>query len=223
MIFLPVRLLRPVVLGLIGLAPLYRVVMEVGDPENRLDFVLMIGCLDALGIGALLAYSERSGGDSRWRAGGVVRWLLWIGLPAWAAVEVLNRLHLAPGPLLTLRQTFLDMIFGWVVLRGARGFKGWFGRFLQWPPMAYLGKISYGLYVFHNLTVYGLVFAVRNLHAPAVILSVPWLQCLTLLVLTISAAAVSWHFFEKPLNDLKRFFPCHAPARASQPAAEEKI
>jgi peptidoglycan/LPS O-acetylase OafA/YrhL len=155
--------------------------------------------------------------------GGVARWLLWIGLPAWAAVEVLNRLHLAPGPLLTLRQTFLDMIFGWVVLRGARGFKGWFGRFLQWPPMAYLGKISYGLYVFHNLTVYGLVFAVRNLHAPAVILSVPWLQCLTLLVLTISAAAVSWHFFEKPLNDLKRFFPYHAPARASQPAAEEKI
>jgi hypothetical protein len=70
MIFLPVRLLRPVVLGLIGLAPLYRVVMEVGDPENRLAFVLMIGCLDALGIGALLAYSERSGGDSRWRAGG---------------------------------------------------------------------------------------------------------------------------------------------------------
>lgn len=39
--------------------------------------------------------------------------------------------------------------------------------------MMHLGKISYGLYVFHNLTVYGLVFAVKSLHAPAVILTVP--------------------------------------------------
>jgi peptidoglycan/LPS O-acetylase OafA/YrhL len=223
MIFLPVRLLRPVVLGLIGLAPAFRVVMGVVVPESRLAFVLTIGCLDALGIGALLAYSERSGGGSQWRAGGVARWLLWIGLPAWAAVEMLDRLHLAATPLLTMRQTFLDMIFGWVILSGARGFTGWFGRFLQWPPMAYLGKISYGLYVFHNLTVYGLVFAVRNLHAPAVILTVTWVRCLSLLVLTISAAAVSWHFFEKPLNDLKRFFPYNAPARARQRVAEEKI
>jgi peptidoglycan/LPS O-acetylase OafA/YrhL len=223
MIFLPVRRLRQVVLGLIVLAPVFRVIMGLVVPENKLASVLTIGCLDALGIGALLAYLERGSGDSRWRAGGVARWLLWIGLPAWAAVEVLNRLDLAPALLLTMRQTFLDMIFGWVILSGARGFKGWFGRLLQWPPIAYLGKISYGLYVFHNLTVYGLVFAVRNLHAPAVILTVPWARSLSLLVLTISAAAVSWHFFEKPLNDLKRFFPYNAPARASQRVAEEKI
>jgi peptidoglycan/LPS O-acetylase OafA/YrhL len=223
MLFLPIRWLRPVVLGLIVLAPIYRVVMGVVDPENRLAFVLTIGCLDALGIGALLAYLARSGGGSQWRAGGVARWLLWIGLSGAAAVEVLDRLHVAPGALLALRQSFLDMIFGWVILSGARGFQGWFGRFLQWPPMAYLGKISYGLYVFHNLTVYGLVFAVKNLHAAEVILTVPWVRCLGLLVLTISAAAVSWHFFEKPLNDLKRYFPYRAPTRATQPLAEQKV
>ncbi len=50
-------------------------------------------------------------------------------------------------------------------------------------------EISYGLYVFHNLTVDGLVFAVRNLHAGAVILTGPGVRCLSLLVLTISAAA----------------------------------
>jgi len=116
-----------------------------------------------------------------------------------------------------MRQTFLDMIFGWVILSGAKGFKGWFGRFLQWRPMAYLGKISYGLYVFHNLTVYALVFAVRDLHASRIILDVPWIERLCLLVLTVSAAAVSWHLFEKPLNDLKRFFPYNASARARRP------
>jgi peptidoglycan/LPS O-acetylase OafA/YrhL len=94
---------------------------------------------------------------------------------------------------------------------------------LLWPPIAYLGKISYGLYVFHNLVVYGLVFAVKNLHAPEVVLTIPWVRCLGLLVLTISAAAVSWHFFEKPLNDLKRYFPYRPPTRATQPLAEERI
>ena len=222
MVFLPVRMLRPAVLGLIVLAPVYRVVMGVVDPENRLAFVLTIGCLDALGIGALLSCSLRNDGDSPRKAERVARLLLWIGLPTSVALEVLNRLDLAPGALLALRYTFLDMIFGWVILRGARGFQGWFGRFLLWPPMMYLGKISYGLYVFHNLVVYGLVFAVKSLHAPEVILTVPWVRCLGLLVLTISAAAVSWHFFEKPLNDLKRYFPYRAPTRATQPFAEER-
>jgi len=221
-IFLPVRRLRPMVLGLIGLAPLYRVVMAVVDPGNPLAFVLTIGCLDALGIGALLAYAQRNRGDSPWAAARIGRWLLWIGLPAWAVVEVLIRLHLAPGPLLTLRQTFLDMIFGWVILNGAKGFKGCFGRFLQSSPMVYLGKISYGLYVFHNLTTYGLVFAVRDLHAPAWMLAVTWIRNLCVLVLTISAAAVSWHFYEKPLNDLKRFFPYDAPGRGRQPVLAVK-
>jgi peptidoglycan/LPS O-acetylase OafA/YrhL len=219
MIFLPVRLVRPVVLGLIGLAPVYRVVMRVVDPDNPLAFVLTIGCLDALGIGALLAYAKRRSGDSLSGAGRLARRLLWIGLPAWGALEALNRWHLAPRPLLALQQTFLAMIFGWVILSGARGFKGWFGRFLQWSPMAYLGKISYGLYVFHNLTIYGIVFAVRDLHAPAAILADPCIRRLSLVVLTISVAALSWHLYEKPLNDLKRYFPYNAPGRARKPVA----
>jgi peptidoglycan/LPS O-acetylase OafA/YrhL len=87
----------------------------------------------------------------------------------------------------------------------------------------YQFKISYGIYVCHNLTVYSLVFAVTDLHAPAIILTVPWIQRLSLLILTISAVAISWHFYEKPLNDLKRYFPYNLPARASQRVAEEKI
>ena len=80
----------------------------------------------------------------------------------------------------------------------------------------WLPPYQFGFEWGHNLTVYGLVFAVRNQNARAVILAVPWVRCLSLLVLTISAAAVLWHRSEKPLNDLKRFFPYNAPARARQ-------
>lgn len=54
-------------------------------------------------------------------------------------------------------------------------------------------------------------------------LTVLWVRCVGLLVLTISAAAMSWHFFEKPLNDLKRYFPYHAPSPVAQPLAEQII
>jgi peptidoglycan/LPS O-acetylase OafA/YrhL len=88
----------------------------------------------------------------------------------------------------------------------------------HWAP-----PYQFGFEWGHNLTVYGLVFAVKNLHVPEAILTVAWIRCLGLLVLTISAAAVSWHFFEKPLNDLKRFFLYTAPARARQRVVEAKI
>jgi peptidoglycan/LPS O-acetylase OafA/YrhL len=77
--------------------------------------------------------------------------------------------------------------------------------------------------VFHNLAGYSLVVALRDPHAPAIILAVPWSQRLSLLILTISAAAVSWHFHEKPLNDLKRLSHYNVPARGSQLVAEQKI
>jgi peptidoglycan/LPS O-acetylase OafA/YrhL len=69
---------------------------------------------------------------------------------------------------------------------------------LAWRPVAYLGKISYGLYVYHLLVIE------RN-----------WLDSLPEsylfrfrqpygeLGLTIAIAAASWRFFEAPINRLK--------------------
>ena len=42
------------------------------------------------------------------------------------------------------------LFYGWIVCKAATGFRGFVGSFLQARPIAYLGKISYGLYVFHN-------------------------------------------------------------------------
>jgi peptidoglycan/LPS O-acetylase OafA/YrhL len=207
------------VVSLIVLAPVYRIVMAVFDPANKVAFVLTIGCFDALGIGGLLACAQRSGADLTRDAGRLLaQRLLWFGLPAWVTVEALDRFHVLPEPLLHMRQTFMDMVFGWLVFTAARGFSGWVGWFLRCSPMVYLGKISYGLYVFHNLAIYGLVLAVRDLHAPKVLQTNPWVERLGLLILTVSAAAVSWHLYEKPLNNLKRFFPYKPRPRRAQPA-----
>jgi hypothetical protein len=56
-------------------------------------------------------------------------------------------------------------------------------------PVTYLGMISYGLYVYH-FPIYRLV-VMRPIPAT---------------LITIAVASLFWHFYEKPLNSLKRYF-----------------
>jgi peptidoglycan/LPS O-acetylase OafA/YrhL len=62
--------------------------------------------------------------------------------------------------------------------------------------LRYLGNISYGLYVIHCF--------VRLLGALAPYLSPsirdPYAQAAVCVAVTIALAAVSWHFFESPIN-----------------------
>ena len=82
--------------------------------------------------------------------------------------------------------------------------EGLFLRFLDWKPMQYLGKISYGLYVYHFPVIW-FVGRVRDLGLPE-----PTAKALTALisfVATLLIASASYHLMEKPLLNLKdRFF-----------------
>jgi peptidoglycan/LPS O-acetylase OafA/YrhL len=63
--------------------------------------------------------------------------------------------------------------------------------FLSWPPMVYLGTISYGLYLWHYpITI--LVNSIFRLDANVVLIVV--------LLLTIASATMSWILVERPLS-----------------------
>ena len=106
------------------------------------------------------------------------------------------------------------MFYGWIVCQAATGFKGLVGSFLQARPVAYLGKISYGLYVFHNFAATAVAaLAVQFGLTKALAGSLP-LGLFSYALFTLILAMASWHFYEAPLNNLKRYFPYNSKAKA---------
>lgn len=80
-------------------------------------------------------------------------------------------------------------------------------KFLEWRPLAYVGTISYGVYLFHMFTM---DFARRGLSKLDI--EVPGALFVATMAITVLVAAGSFHFMEKPLLKLKRFFS-DSPAR----------
>jgi peptidoglycan/LPS O-acetylase OafA/YrhL len=80
--------------------------------------------------------------------------------------------------------------------------KEWFVRFLDSRPMIFLGKISYGLYIYHFSIIW---FVTVPFGRPAMSLSP--LTTFLAFTLTVIVASLSYYLIEKPLIDLKdRFF-----------------
>jgi len=127
------------------------------------------------------------------------RWQLLLLLPAtWFFVEWLGS-HLKPLPWTVV---FSGLYFSYVLMLALAG--PWWLGWLQSRPLLWLGRLTYGLYVFHifalNLTR-GWLSGFQDR---------PVLQYFLTgsigLSLTIGVAWLSWKFLEKPILDLKRRF-----------------
>lgn len=99
--------------------------------------------------------------------------------------------------------SLLNYFFAILIYCVAR--EGLFLRPLEWKPLAYLGKISYGMYVYHfSLTWFAA--RIRDL-APMPEALAKALTALLAFLLTLLIASLSYRFIEKPILDLKeRYF-----------------
>lgn len=75
-------------------------------------------------------------------------------------------------------------------------------RALEWAPLAYLGRISYGLYLYHNLPPHRLLgwLSVKLGGGPEVGL---WTEAAFSFLLALILASLSWVLIEKPLLAFK--------------------
>jgi peptidoglycan/LPS O-acetylase OafA/YrhL len=198
-ILCPRRAITGTIGVLILLSALFRAVSGqwfAGFPEMLTPTVS-----DALCFGALLTLAE---GDRR-----LARLLAWGGPPA-AVIAAAAFFDLVPiDGAAALSAVFFcrGLAFAWLVGLAARGETGPLGRVLEAPALVYIGKISYGIYVYHPFIDALYAYVAEKLQFG----SVHWLVRFGLVTLaSIGLAALSWRFFEAPITALKRYFPYSA-------------
>jgi len=217
-LFFPRRWLIPVLVGMISLASVYRLWASIHVPGDLVlggytSGTFTLAVFDSLGVGALLAVlSDMDPTGRRLR-----RWLNRIALPiGGCGLLVLIAIGYYHGEAanFVLGETFLALVLAWVVGTASRGFTGPAGRLLEWRPIAYLGKVSYGIYVFHAFVPSFLVWLGHRVGFQFT--GQPRLLNFVLVsVTTIAVASASWQLFERPINDLKRRFPYRDDRRPS--------
>nr|WP_236065459.1 acyltransferase [Niastella soli] len=164
-----------------------------------------INCFDAFGIGAVLALITVEKNTYHLLAKGRFRLFLTGALIA-SILIFLARLPFLFG-------ISVSMFSALIILKACEGYKGWIGKILNLPIILFLGKISYGLYVYHNFMPW-LLRCIRGeettypLNIPH--FSMPWLQPKMAVgvqfAMLLVVATLSWYTFERPLNNLKKYF-----------------
>lgn len=83
--------------------------------------------------------------------------------------------------------------------------RGVFSGFLQSRVMSYLGKISYGIYLYHTVVLWGMLHLGEHLHTTFS----PGLLFALIAPITVGIAALSFRFFESPIIGHRQ----HVPSR----------
>jgi peptidoglycan/LPS O-acetylase OafA/YrhL len=222
-LFFPRKWIPFTLLSLIILAPAYRLYayeMHRFD-VSPFDFkpgTFTLGNLDSLGMGALLAFVNQSKMPKQILQNYLSRIILPLGILLYIASLVLYHYHIKPSVFFCLNDFAVSLIFVWLISSTSIGFKGLPGTFLEFAPLKYLGKISYGIYVYHYFVPFliapfftGLGFQFDTPGPTKFLVSS---------LVTIGFASLSWHAFEFPINNLKRHFQ-YAPKVQEMPPAPE--
>jgi peptidoglycan/LPS O-acetylase OafA/YrhL len=212
MLFTPRRLLLPLIASAIVFAQLFRLILFLEGINGITVGVLPFASLDTLGLGAMLAllWHDRDG-----ETGGTALTILGAasiaGCIGFFALHVGSWMGRTPGYcswIMTVTDALTAFGAVWLTARGLRGPLGWL---MNWAPLVYLGRVSYGLYILHPFMPGIVVRVFRVLRIPDVApLGPTFLLGLNLTALIV-VCSLSWHFFEKKINDLKRFFPYVPP------------
>jgi len=170
---------------------------------NELGRLLMPGSLDSFCIGGLLAYGRAN--EAGWYKDYLQRQTFFVLL----AFVLLLVAHLpffkglSLGLYLSLYLFFISISFGILINRVAYTVEiPVLKQVLNNKLLLYIGKISYGLYLFHNFIPYFYGIELPGMHTA---LSMYLAQILRLLTL-IGLASFSWFFVEKPILSFKKRF-----------------
>jgi len=202
---LPKRWFLPTMAAFIIFGLGFRIACIVENTTTLARWVTLLGCIDSFAVGALVAYLRESKILERmWRSKTLV---FAMPLAACASFFLGRALMTLPEDNVWLALTeSVDAVFlAWVLAASLNGMNARYARVLSWSPLVYLGKISYGIYVYH-------VFIIVLISPLLVPLGMSedhnaLGRIAILLALTVAASSLSWHWLEQPFiawkNSLK--------------------
>lgn len=217
----PKEKLKPLFLSMIVFAPIFRLatylivsnhlLLPYVDDPYRAIYAMPFSHLDGFAFGAYITTFKFSNPRKQLAimavvlpAVGYLTQYLAYGTIAWDTFGY--EFNMVSGYKFVWGYTVTNYFFAVFFQAVAR--EGLFVRFLDHPILQYLGKISYGLYVFH----FPIIFFLLLLRPKYKLIFPEGLEFLflflTAMALTILAASISYHWLEKPINDLKdKLFP----------------
>lgn len=146
--WVPERRLAGVMLGVVAIAPASRAFSPMLKDWFVMPDLLPSNACDYLGIGSLLALAVHRGLPFDFPGLRRAGWRCFIG---YAILYGLNEAGLPVRGLQAFQQTLLSIACCGLIASASKGFGGWRGAILDHPAVQHLGKISYSLYLFHNL------------------------------------------------------------------------
>lgn len=203
LLFVPRERVLAAILSVVAIGPLFRALgLASGYSAFQVGLMMPAHC-DTFALGGLLAALAVYKPALSKRFGAAC---FWAGTPLLVCMLVLNKIG-TMGNLALLIGPLATGLFFTAVLWHVRDAAGSpLRRILLLPATVYLGRISYGIYVIH-FNVPGLL---REIIFPRIGLSLssaPWVNFALFFLVSVALAAISWHFMEKPINDLKARIP----------------
>jgi peptidoglycan/LPS O-acetylase OafA/YrhL len=194
---LPRRWFIPTMAAFIFFGLAFRIVCIATATSTITRWVTLFGCVDSFAVGALIAYlkdSKMLQNISKLSPATLCA----LPLAAFSSFFLGRALMTLPedNVWLALTESVDEIFLAWLLMAALTGIKGLCGTILSWSPLVYLGKISYGIYVYHVFIIiiaspllasYGLT----ETHASFARLAI-------LFLLTVSLASLSWHYLEQP-------------------------
>lgn len=152
---------------------------------------------DAFALGALGAWAHYFLNFSKGKLYSVTKNIFYPLLSIWILLLYFQK----PDIFFYTMKFFVVMLSLGLVIMASRGIGGLGKVILENPLIIYLGKISYGLYLFHHLVAY-FYMKISGSFVPEI--SNDGLKFLVFFILTVAVSMLSWHLFEKPINNLKK-------------------
>jgi peptidoglycan/LPS O-acetylase OafA/YrhL len=199
---MPKRWFLPMMAAFIVFGLGFRIVCILESTTTLARWVTLFGCIDSFAVGGLVAYLGQAQILAKmWQSKTL---LFAMPLIACACFYLGRALMTLPeGNVWLALNEEVDAVFlAWVLAASLTGMKAGYARALSWSPLVYLGKISYGIYVYHVF----IIVLVSPLLVPYGMSEDHNVfgRIAILLALTLAVSSLSWHWIEQPFLAWKK-------------------